>query len=265
VRSEDLAALPPASDAEAPDPPELYPNLQRRFGLDVGVGYLANFDSTVRVDSGILVGGILDLEDFLGVAEDNTVLRLDAYWRFSPRHSVTLSYYDIKRDGLRTINEDIVVGEVTIPASEVETTFSTLIAKASYRYDFVTDYRTRIGASFGLHTMDIDLGLSSAEFDVQEDFDVTAPLPVVGLQGEYALSERWKLRASVEFLQVDLGPLRGFLSDTRLAVEHDLFDHFGWGVGFNGFKLYAKLDDDPLSADIEYGYQGLFLYLRAYL
>ena len=53
------------------------------------------------------------------------------------------------------------------------------------------------------------------------------------------------------------------ITDSRLTLDHDTFKHFGWGIGFNGFSADAQADgDDDLSAKLEYGYQGLMLYLR---
>ena len=75
----------------------------------------------------------------------------------------------------------------------------------------------------------------------------------------------WKLLASTELFQIDLGFAQGFVSDNRLAIEHDLFDHAGWGLALNAFTLDAEIEDSPLTADIEYAYQGLLLYLRFYL
>jgi hypothetical protein len=157
-----------------------YDNLYRRFGLSVGAGVLDNFDSTVRVDSGSLVGAILDMEDFLGLDESQSVVRLDTHYAFNRRHRIDLSVYDLGRDGTKVVGEDLQIGEVVIPAGEVDTTFDTLIVKLDYRYNFVADTRTTIAASFGFHTMGIDLAFESADFDVEESFDVTAPLPVLG-------------------------------------------------------------------------------------
>jgi hypothetical protein len=205
------------------------------------------------------------MEDFLGLDDSNFIGRLDAFYAFSRRHRVDISVFDISRDGTRTVAEDLQIGNVVIPAGEVDTSLDTLIIKAAYRYNFVADTRTAIGASLGLHTMGIDLALESPEFEVSESFRATAPLPVIGLHGEYALSERWKLLASMELFQVDLGFAQGFVGDNRLAIEHDLFDHVGWGLAINGFRLDAEIVDSPQTADLEYAYQGVLLYLRGYL
>ena len=246
-------------------PQEPYPNLYRRAGLSLGAALYANFDTTIRVDSGSLISATLDMEDFPGLDDSNFIGCLDAFYSFSPRHRLDLSVYDVQREDSRTIFEEIQVGNVVIPAGEVDTSLETLIVKAAYRYNFVADARTAIGASLGLHTMGIDLALESPAFEVSESFRATAPLPVIGLHGEYALSERWKLPGSMELFQIDLGFARGLVGDNRLAIEHDLLDHVGLGLAFNGFSLEAEIEDSPLTADLEYAYQGVLLYLRAYL
>lgn len=254
-----------AQQSDEPAPNANYPNMYRRAGLSAGAALYGNFDTAIRVDGDQGVGATLDMEDLLGLDDDNLIARFDAFYAFSPRHRVDLGVYDIRRNGTRVLEDDIQVGEVVIPSGEVHTALDTLIVKAAYRYNFVADTRTAIGASFGLHTMGIDFGIESTEFDVSEGFGVTVPLPVFGLHGEYALGERWKLLASAEFFQIDLGFAQGFLGDNRLALENDLFDHVGWGVAFSGFQLDAEVEDENLNADLEYAYQGLLLYLRCYL
>lgn len=254
-----------AQDERAAQPSGDYPNMYRHMGLSLGAAFYSNFDSSAQIDTSTSAGAILDLEDLLGLDDDSVVGRLDAFYSFSRRHRIDVSVYDISRDGRRAIDEDLQVGQVVIPAGEVDTSLDTLIVKAAYRYNFVADPRTAIGVSFGLHTLGIDLRVRSADFDVSEEFRATAPLPVVGLHGEYALSERWKLLGSTELFQIDLGYAQGFLADNRIAIENDLFDHFGWGLAFNGFQLNAEVEDSPLVTDLEYAYQGIFLYLRVYL
>jgi hypothetical protein len=256
---EPAPALPPGAVLET-----YAPNLYRRFGLSVGGAAYGNFDTTLRVGSPLLVGAILDLEDFLEVDDSASVLRIDADYSFNRRHRIDLSYFDIRRSGTTSVTEDIDFGEVVLPAGDIRSRFNTRILKLAYRYNFVTDYRTTIGVSGGLHTMALDLGLESASFSVSEEFKATAPLPLLGFHAAYALSDTWRIRLALEFLQVELGDFSGFIGDRTLALDHDLFEHVGWGIAYNGFDLDVEVEDDPLTADIEYGYQGLLLYVRTY-
>ncbi len=241
------------------------PNLYRQFTLSLGVAAYDNFGTNLRVSGDAGLGATLDLEDFLGIDNSDTIGRLDAHYSFNRRHRVDASFYDINRSGTATIADDIEFGDVVIPAGDINTFFDTQIFKLAYRYNFVADTRTVIGASIGAHVMGINAGISNDSFAVEEEFKVAAPLPLIGLHAAYALSDKWSLNASLEFLQFDVQAYRGFISDSRLTIEHDTFDHFGWGVGFNGFKIDGSIDgDNGLTADLEYGYQGLMLYLRWY-
>lgn len=257
--------LPAAARSEVKPAEDHYPNMYRRFGASAGMAALGNFNSEVSVGTDVLIGASLDLEDTLGIGESDFIGRFDTYYSFSPRHRIDLSLFDINRSGTRTVGNDFQFGEVVIPAGEVATTFNTMVLKLAYRYNFVADVRTAIGFSAGFHTMGIDLGLDSTVGSVSESFDVTAPLPVIGLHGEYALSERWKILSSIELFQIDIGYFSGYLQDSRLAIEHDTFDHFGWGVSLNGFQMGADMEEGPLNAEIEYAYQGLIVYLRGFL
>jgi len=262
------ASFAPVLVQDEPQVPKLepYKNLYREFGLSIGGAAYQNFDSVLRVDSDSLVGAVLDLEDTLGVDDAATVLRVDAFYNFNQSHGLGLGYYDIRRSGSRVLDEDVTFGDRTFLAgSRVDTEFNTKVLKLAYRYNFVTDYRTKIGTSIGFHTMGIQTSLNAATLSVDESFRATVPLPVLGLYFEYALSQTWKLLSSVEVLQVDVGYARGYLSDTRLNLEHDLFENFGWGIGYNAFRLDATMEgEDRLTGRVQYDFQGLMLFARCY-
>jgi hypothetical protein len=260
------AAAATRGPGSAPPPASHYPNLDRRFSLSVGAALLRRFDTDLQVSSAAGVGALLDLEDLLGIERDSTVLRVDASYAFNQRHSIQATWYDIGRSGSRTIGQDIEVGDVVLPAGGVTSSLGTEIIKAAYRYNFVRDERTVIGFSAGLHFMQVDFAIASdLGGGVSESFNANLPVPVLGLHGEYALGPRWKLYASAELLQVDIGFFRGLLQDNRLGIEHDLFDNVGWGVGYNSFNLNASVEGDrDLTAEMRYSFQGLMLYLRTY-
>jgi len=252
--------------SDAVDDEGYYRTLYRRFSLSVGGAAYARFNTDMQISSSTAIGAELDMEKLLGLDDSSTVLRLDARYAFNRTHWVEFSYYDIERDGEKVISDPIQVGDVLIPAGQTTTHFDTAIIKAAYRYNFVTDPRTVIGASIGLHVMQIDTAVSSPTFAVEEEFRVAAPLPLLGIHGSYALSEKWRLSAAAEFLQFDLGDYQGLITDTRLTLDHDTTRHVGWGIGFNGFQADAEVEgDDDLSSELQYGYQGVMLYLRLLL
>jgi len=241
-----------------------YTNLYRKFTFSGGFAAYADFNTQLQVNSTTAgAGANIDMENLLGLDESSLVARFDGRYAFNRDHWLEFSYYDINRDGDRTIAEDIQVGDVVIPAGPVKSEFDTTIVKLAYRYNFVTDPRTVIGASIGIHLMAIDAKIQSESVNVDERFKVNAPLPLLGLHGAYALSEKWKLAADAEFLQFDVSAYHGLITDTRLTLEHDTFHNFGWGIGFNGFRVNGQIDgNSDLVAKLDYGYQGLMVYLR---
>jgi hypothetical protein len=256
---------PPASAAGA-DKDEAYPNMYRKFGLNLGFAAFANFNTEFAVNSGG-AGTILDMEDVLGLEKSSNVGRLDGFWAFGPRGSLNFSYFDIRRSGSRTVNQDITWGDINIPAgSQVNSKFNTQIIKLDYRYNFVADQRTTIAASIGLHVMTIDAALDANALSLAESFKVAAPLPLLGLHWAYALSPTWKLTMETQILQMDIGSYRGYVRDARLSLDDDLFDNFGWGIGLNSFTINGHAEgDNNLSADLKYGYEGVMVYLRWYM
>jgi hypothetical protein len=254
----------PTGQPAAPPAPERYENVYRRFEISAGAAAYAAFNTTFQVSSPILVGAILDLEDFLGVDGNSFVGRFDTHYAFNDRHRVDLAYYDIRRSGKRTLTEDIPIGEEVIPAGDVETRFDTKILKLAYRYNFVRDDRTAIGASFGFHTMQLSTGFQATGIDTSEEFDATAPLPLIGLHWTYGLSRKWRLTTSIEALRVQIQDFGGYISDMKVGIDHDTTNHFGWGVALNNFQLDASFSDSGLTASVDYGYAGILLYLRAY-
>lgn len=240
-----------------------YENLYRTFTFSGGFAAYAKFSTNLQVNGSAGAGADLDMEKALGLDQSSLIARFDARWAINRDHWLEFSYYDIDRNGSKDIPEDIQVGDVVIPAGPVHTGFDTQVGKIAYRYNFVTDPRTVIGASFGFHVMKINTEIQSESINVHETFKVTAPLPLLGIHGGYALSEKWRLSADAQFLQFDIGAYRGVVTDTRLTLDHDTFKNFGWGIGLNSFRVDGRVEGNgDLTSRLGYGYQGLMVYLR---
>jgi hypothetical protein len=243
-----------------------YMNLRHKFTVSLGGALFSNFASTIKVTGNAGVGAAVDMDDLVGLAKEATAGRIDMSYAFNERHQIDFSYYDIRRSGhTAATKEDIIFGDISIPAgTAVSSAFNTRIIKLAYRYNFVAEPRTVIGASFGIHSMGMQVSMDSADLSLDESFNQELPLPLLGLHGGYALSKTWSLLADVELMQVDLGNYRGYIGDNRLVLNHDSFEHVGWGVGLNGFRIDASAEGNDLKAQMNYGYQAVMVYLRFY-
>ena len=216
-------------------------------------------------------GVAVDLEQALGLDTQNTVFRLGTLYRIGEkrRHRVDLDYLYFNRTATKAIGQDILVDNVTVAAgTNVETTFNYQIIRAAYSYSFFQDNRMDLAGSFGLFVMPIKFKLSASGLGSgQGDFSFTAPLPALGLRGDFAITPRWMLRTNIDFFYLKYQSFTGGLVDTRVAVEYNPWEHFGFGVGFDNFRLQLKAENNDypsvnFQGDIKSQFMGVQLYAR---
>ena len=237
-----------------------------RLSLSLGAQLIADVNTTLRIDSETLgTGTEVDLESDFDVDDRLFLGRIDAGWRFAKKHAIDFSVFELGREGTRIIDRDIQIGNVTFPIStEVKTEFETVVFKLAYRYAFLHRERWHMGASLGAHTMDWKTKWTAGNLALEEDFDVTVPLPVLGLFGSYGITPKLYLNASSEFFGLEYEEFDGFLNNTRLSLEHRTFEHVAFGLGLDYFLIDASVESESgnLSAEAEYDYLGLLAFMR---
>ena len=75
------------------------------------------------------------------------------------------------------------------------------------------------------------------------------------------------LRTNIDFFYLKYQSFTGGLVDTRVAVEYNPWEHFGFGVGFDNFRLQLKAENNDYPAvnfqgDIKSQFMGVQLYAR---
>ena len=216
-------------------------------------------------------GVVIDLEKATGLDTQSTVFRLGGLYRFGEtrRHRVDLDYLYFNRNASKSVADNLVVNGQPINAgSNVETTFNFQIYRAAYSYSFFQDDRMDLAASIGLFVMPIKFELSvSGVGSKQGDFNFTAPLPALGLRGDFAVTPRWFIRTNLDVFYLEYQSFKGALVDTRIAVEYNPWEHFGFGLGFDNFrvKLEAEGNDYPgvdFQGIVKSQFMGVQLYAR---
>ncbi|MCY2960481.1 MAG: hypothetical protein NTY35_09985 [Planctomycetota bacterium] len=236
----------------------------KRGGIYLG-GFLNRYDSTVRLGSEAAGLGLeVNLEDALGLDTKTQDVRVGGYWRFgeTSRHKVSLDWIKSDRSASKVLEEDITVGDTTFTqGTKVGLESSLSILRASYSYSFIMDERLDLSAAFGLYTMPFSFkfqGVSSSESS-----DFTAPLPVVGLHADIAITPEFFLKQSVDLFYLEYGGYTGSLADIYLGVEWYPWKHLGIGLGFESFRLGIEADGQEidLEGNVKYAQNGLFGYL----
>lgn len=242
-----------------------------RFTINLG-SFISSTDSNVRLSAkGVGVG--IDVEEALGLDTTTTVFRVGGIWRFTDnrRHRADLAWFALRRAGDKTLGQDIVIDGVTYPTgTQVRSGFDIDIYKATYSYSFFQDDRVDIGAGLGLYIMPISFELNASGFlNGYTSESVTAPLPVLGLRADFALTPKWLIKSYFDFFYLEYEQFKGAVFDTKISIEYKAFKHVGFGLGVENFniKIEAEGEDYPeidLVGEIEYGYVGALLYATFY-
>jgi len=242
-------------------------------------GQISALDTGVQLSShGI--GIALDGEDTLGLDVDQTVFRVDAGWRFSDnlRHKVDFTWFQFDRTGTRNLDQQIEIpdgegGETTLGPGQLASTFKLAIYKLKYEYSAILDDRIDLNLGVGAYLMPMEIGLAgtiNGAGQEKVEQDVTAPLPVLGLGFDLAITPEWFLKLQSDIFYLELGQFRGALLYNTIAVEYLPWKNVGFGLGFDNMRLSVEAEgkDYPevdFAGSISFNYIGAMLYLKLYM
>jgi hypothetical protein len=241
-----------------------------KFKISIG-GFTSRSSSDVQLNNtNTGVGVVVNLEDSLNVQSKFDTGRLDTLYRWGEtgRHQVEFHYFNSNRNGVRTLAQDLTIGDNTYPAGTTLTTdFDLWFANLDYAYAVLQNDNVRLALSAGLHTTGIGLSINSGAFGVSEDQSFTAPLPVVGFRLDVALAKNWKLRSSFDLFYLEYDSYSGGLTDSYFGVEWNPFKHVGFGLGYNNIVYRVEGEgSEPngmnFNGKIDLNISGLLLYAR---
>ena len=262
-----LVVLAPMSSLAADN--TVYKLPWEKFNVQAGA-FFAALDDKVQVGVGG-AGVIVDLEEALGMKVQNTSFRVGGSYRIGEerRHRVDLEYFYFNRDSTKTLSKTIVVDNTPFTAgTNVDATFNFQIVKAAYSYSFFQDDRMDLAASIGLFVMPLKFEVSTSQGGgANKELKFTAPLPVLGLRGDFAITPKWFLRTKLEFFYLEYQNFTGSLIDTNIAVEYNPWKNWGFGFGVENFRarLSAEGSDYPsinFNGDVKMSFIGAQLYVR---
>jgi len=231
-----------------------------RASISLGA-FLTDRDTNGRLDSDTLgLGTVIDAEDDLGLDSSDTVARLDAYYRFNPRHRVDFSIFDLSRDATATIDESIQFGdEIFDINSTISSEYDLTIYKAAYTYSFLTRDNGYLGVTAGLYVLTNDISLTESNTGQFEADGLTAPLPVIGLRGNYQLTPQLMLRSSAELFAIEFDHVDGSLVDFYVGLDYHFHDNFAVGLGYNNVSLDVDADGSEFKGALDWTYDGALL------
>jgi hypothetical protein len=220
----------------------------------------------------------VDFDKEFGTDTDQTRWRADVLWRITPRQQVRFSYFNDDVQRTRPIDQDLAWGDYTFLAGgEVNAQTNFRVYELDYQFAFLRRPNYEIVAVAGLHVDDLTLKLSgnaslsvdtptgpaqeTATFSTKSN-SLTAPLPVLGLRGNWAVSPHVCLDAAAELFALSYQGISGNWSELSAGAAWMFNDHFGVGLDYDRFETHADLSRLNFSGRLNFGYQGLLLSVR---
>ena len=240
-------------------------NGARRERASILLGtFLTDRDTSARLDSNSGSGSDVDLEDDLGLEGSTNVARLGGYWWLNDRHRFDGSYFDLSRNASKRLEKTIDFGDETYTISTVVNVNSDLtVVKADYTFAMLSRDRGYLGITGGLYVSQTTLELSVANSSTSEEQDVTAPLPVIGLRGDYAINDRFTLRGAVQIFDYSADNVDGRLTDFYVGADYGIGDHWAVGLAWNEVSMNLSAETDRgLEGALDWGYDGLMVYAK---
>ena len=230
-----------------------------KIKLTIGT-FITDYDSDFRLTSSALgIGTQLSFEDDLGLDESKTVIRLDGHYRFSAKHRVEFSYFDLSRDGKTLTRFPIIIDDTLFRrGSTLTTEFDYQVLKLAYAYSFWQTDNIDLSVSGGLYTFDVNLQVKSNDGQSEGD-EGTAPFPMFGLHLDYRLGKDVYLSTSFEYFVVNEDDFEGELTDGSINLEYRPFENIGFGLGYNAVTIFAE--DTDSNDEFDYEYNGILVYL----
>jgi len=229
--------------------------------IKVGTYILNSIDTDIRINpTGGSIGTNINYSSDLGGEDKQTTPRLAGYYRFDDTHRIDYGYYKVDRQGLRTLDIDLTIGDETFAGStSVSSQLNVDIYKFAYTYSFYHNEKVEIGFSAGLHFMDYEFLVNSNNQQTYDSF--LAPLPVLGFLMNYNITPKWTtyVQSEIFFIEIEKS-YRGSLSDLRFGVEYRAIKNVGFGLSINRMTLAADVNENDFKGSTSDVYTGTNLY-----
>lgn len=221
------------------------------------------------------VGAAVNFEEVFDLPGNKTTFRILGTVRISEkRRYIDFGYVNIDRSGAKVLDQQIEIGDYTIQGGgTVGARFATQFIYSAFRYDFLHEEKVRISGSAGLTFIRLTTSFDGngtynlpGEAPVTGDFgkegSVGAPVPMVGLNFDWALTKRLVLRSYNRFFRLNLSSFKGGLYENGVRLNWYFVKNFGLGLGIDRTDLKLNEldmgDGKVLKAD--YSITGIGLY-----
>ena len=196
------------------------------------------FESTTSV----LEGTKVSLEDDLNLDSEDDIPYIKI-WFGSSSHRIVVSRMKVELSGddLPDLAVDFG-GETFVLGVSVESKLEATIWRIAWESDWVNTSFVRFGTILGTEILDVKVSLENSLIGSESE-EFTAPVPIIGLQGEITLPLGIGIYGEVAGLHIASGGFEGSFVEYEVGLKY----------GLAGGRIYATAGYRALSIDMEDG------------
>jgi len=241
----------------------VHPALNAPFYFTLGVFFPSTTTQAQLTGNATGAGTVIDLEESFNIDNQKTVPSFSGRWRINHRWRVEADYFEMNRDNIRTIDRQIEWGDQVFPINtQVSTKFNFSDLRVSAGYSFFRTTDKELGVGLGLHLASYDVSLASSAGGAGQGEDVLAPLPVLSIYGQFALTDRWAVGTRLDRFSLKYDRYDGSLTALNLDVLYQPFRHVGFGAGYRGLFVKLEVEEDRATAKFRQTFEGPTFYMN---
>lgn len=248
----------------APKPPPRV--AEERFRAEVLVLH-AGFDTTLRVDESLTAPGTqISAEDDLGLDDSKLLAQGELTLLPGKHHLVRLSGMATRRSADKVLDLEVRFDDETYLVGErVSSALNLTMVGLTYGYRFLIKERGELTGTFGIQVAEVEANAVVRNRVVRESESGVAPLPLVGLEGRFDLSNRWSVEARLQYLTADIDDVDGSITDARIALTWRTNPYLVFGLGYRNFTIEVDSRDEDTPGFVDASIGGPLLFMRASL
>ena len=246
-------------------PSELSPT-NERIRLSLGLMRLST-TTAIRLDSSARFAGTeLNAENDLGLSRSIFEPKFQAMVRVAERHRLRFDYFALDRSGQKTISgTPINFRDVILQVGDpVQTDFSFRALSINYGYSFWHSEKLEIAGTLGVNIADISararVQTQTRHLDQRED--QAGPLPTLGVDATWVLSQRFYLDGRAQYLKVSVRQLEGSLGIYEFDALYRLRPNISFGLGYNALRVKLSSRQASQSGFFNFNPKGPEFFVR---
>lgn len=265
-----LISLPPAyaDEDEGYFEGETTEALSRRLSIGIAGG-LMRFDTNFKfTDRETGRSAFLDSEGSMGLPEVKTIPLIYGFWRPSPKHGLGFAYFSVRRDS-ELVAIDRNFGDLSVEG-RASLQDDTRFYQLAYNYTLFQDSRAFLFASLGITAIDLKYDFDAfgvllidgepvTTGSYTENLEQFAPIPMIGLDAWFAITDKWSFGARASFVAGDVSDVRALILESRIRAKYDFTENVGLIIGLSYFDGDVTLNSTTRKTEINYGFEGLIV------